>query len=285
MIKKKAFAKLNLNLHVIPQKNSRGYHPVRLINTQLALHDELLFEQALRGIEVICDHKEMPQQKDNLAYKAALLMQEMDPQKRGIKITIKKNIPIRAGLGGGSSDAAVTVRTLSELWNINLNEKQRMRLANILGNDVHYLLSGGVAEIGGDGDKVISLPFDTPKLWLVIIVPEEKKPSTGWMYAQIDEERIGQRTHFIPKIKEAMRMKNKDDFLSYVYNDFETDALKNFPTTLIMKRDLEKNGASATLLCGSGLSMVGFFTSKDKASRARKILNDKYKNVIISQLN
>jgi 4-diphosphocytidyl-2-C-methyl-D-erythritol kinase len=115
MIKKKAFAKLNLNLHVIPQKNSNGYHPVRFINTQLTLHDELLFEPIQNGIEVICSHKEMPKQEDNLVYKAALLLQEMDPQKRGIKITIRKNIPIKAGLGGGSSDAAVTVHALSKL--------------------------------------------------------------------------------------------------------------------------------------------------------------------------
>ncbi len=94
MIKKKAFAKLNLNLHVLSQRNSNGYHMVRFINTQLALHDELLFEPARHGIRIICDHQEMPQQEDNLVYKAALLMQEMDPQKQGIRITIKKNIPI-----------------------------------------------------------------------------------------------------------------------------------------------------------------------------------------------
>lgn len=285
MIKKKAFAKLNLNLHVIPQKNDKGYHPVRFINTQLALHDELIFEPTSERIEVICGHKEMPRQEDNLVYKAALLMQEMDSQKRGVRITINKNIPIRAGLGGGSSDAAVTVRTLSELWNIQMTERQRARMADILGKDVHYSLFGGVAEISGDGDKVISLPLNTPKIWLVIIVPRETKPSTGWMYSQIDKTKVGQSMHFIPKIKEAMKTKNKDDFLNYIFNDFQADAFKRFPTTLTMKQDLEDSGASSTLLCGSGLSMVGFFTSKAKAVRAQKLLVDKYKNVIISQLN
>ena len=285
MIKKKAFAKLNLNLHVIPQKNNNGYYPVRFINTQLALHDELLFEPARHEIEIICDHKEMPKQEDNLVYKAALLLQEMDPQKRGIKITIKKNIPIRAGLGGGSSDAAITIRTLSELWNINITKKQRMYLADILGKDVHYSLFGGVAEISGDGDEVIPLPFNAPKFWLVVVVPRETKPSTGWMYERIDKTKVGQRIHFLPKIKEAMRVNNKEDFLSYIFNDFETDIFKHFPITLTMKQDLEDNGASMTLLCGSGLSMIGFFTSKTKASQVQKLLIDKYKNVIISQLN
>lgn len=284
MIKKKAFAKLNLNLHVIPQKNSNGYHPVHFINTQLDLHDELLFESA-RRVEIICDNKEMPKQEDNLVYKAALLLREMDQQKRGIKITIKKNIPIKSGLGGGSSDAAVTINTLSELWNIHITEKQRMRLADILGKDVHYSLSGGVAEVSGNGEKVTLLPLNTPKLWTVIVVPKETKPSTGWMYAQIDKTKIGQNVHFIPRIKKAMELGNKDDFLNYLFNDFKTDVFKYFPVTLTMKKDLENNGASKTLLCGSGLSMVGFFTNKTKASRARELLIGKYKNVIISQLN
>lgn len=285
MIKKKAFAKLNLNLHVLPQKNSNGYHPVSSINTQLALYDELLFESALDGIEVICNHQEMPRQEENLVYKAALLLQEMDPQKRGIKITIKKNIPIRAGLGGGSSDAAVTIRTLSELWNIQITESERARLADSLGKDVHYSLLGGVAEVSGDGDKVASLPFNTPKIWLAILVPKESKSSTGWMYSQIDKTKVGQNIHLLSKIKEAMKTKSEDDFLNYLFNDFEADVFKHFPTTLIMKQDLEDKGASRTLLCGSGLSMVGFFTSETKARRAKELLIDKYKDVIISRLS
>jgi 4-diphosphocytidyl-2-C-methyl-D-erythritol kinase len=283
MIKKKAFAKLNLNLHIAPQRNSDGYHPVHFINTQLALHDELLFEPVEDGIEVVCDHEEMPRQEDNLVYKAALLLRELDLQKRGIKITIKKNIPIKAGLGGGSSDAATTIRTLCELWNIDLSDEQRKRLVNNLGKDVHYSLSGGIAEVGGDGDEVIPLPFNTPKFWVVILVPKESKPSTGWMYSNIDKTKIGKHFHYLPKIKEAIEVKN--GFLNYVFNDFESDVFKHFPVTLTMKKDLEKNGAIATLLCGSGLSVVGFFTGREKAIAAQELLSNKYKEVIVSQLN
>jgi 4-diphosphocytidyl-2-C-methyl-D-erythritol kinase len=285
MIKKKAFAKLNLNLHVIPQKNSNGYHSVRFINTQLALHDELLFEPSENKVEVVCDHKEMPRQENNLVYKAALLLQEMDPQKRGIKITIKKNIPIKAGLGGGSADAAVTIHTLCRLWNIRITERQQKSLADKLSNDVHYSLVGKVAEVNGNGDEIISLQLDVPKFWLVIVVPKETKSSTEKMYMQIDEMKIGQHLNFIPKIKEAMKTRNKDSFLNYIFNDFEDAAFKYFPITLTMKRDLENNGALKTLLCGSGLSMVGFFTDKVKANKAKKLLINKYKDVVISQAN
>jgi len=285
MIKKKAFAKLNLNLHVTPQKNSKGYHPVHFINTQLDLHDELSFEPIANGVKVVCVDREMPKQEDNLVYKAALLMQEMDPQKRGIKITIKKNIPVRVGLGGGSSDAAVTVNTLSKLWNIDMTKERRIQIADVLGNDVHYFLIGGLAEVGGDGEEITPISLNTPKLWLLIIVPKETKSSTGWMYEHLDKTRIGQHINFIPKTKEAMEKNNVKDFLTYIYNDFESDVFKYFPVTSTMKQDLEKNGALKTLLCGSGLSMVGFFDSESKAIKVQKLLIDKYKNVIITKLN
>ena len=285
MIKKKAFAKLNLNLHVLPQKNSKGYHLVHFINTQLALHDELFFEPVKQGIEVVCDYKGMPKQENNLVYKAALLLQEMNSQKRGIKITIKKNIPIRAGLGGGSSDAAVTINTLSKLWNIHLTGEKRASLADLLGKDVHYSLVGGVAEISGDGNKITQSSFNAPGFWIIIIMPKETKPSTGWMYAEIDETKVGKHLHYIPKMKEAMKSKNEKDFLNYIFNDFEPNVFKHFPVTLIMKQDLIDNGASRTLLCGSGLSVAGFFTDKTKAVNAQKLLRDKYENVIITKLN
>jgi 4-diphosphocytidyl-2-C-methyl-D-erythritol kinase len=284
MIKKKAFAKLNLNLHIIPHTNGSDYHSVRFINTQLALHDELLFESVQHNtVEVVCGHKEMPQQEDNLVYKAALLLQKMTKKRQGIRITIKKNIPIKAGLGGGSSNAAVTVCTLSELWNINLTKKQKTHLANVLGNDVHYSLSGGLAEIDGKGDNVISLPFSISKSWVTIVVPKETKPSTGWMYSKLDETRVGQHIHFLPKIKEAMERKN--GFLNYVFNDFEVDVSKHFPIILGIKQDLKDSGAFKTLLCGSGLAVAGFFINKIEAIQAQKSLTNKYKSVIVSQLN
>jgi len=285
MIKKKAYAKLNLNLHIIPPKDNNDYYQVRFISTQLALHDELSFETIKHGIEVVCDHKEMPQQEDNLVYKAAVLLQKLNSKKRGIKVKIKKNIPIRAGLGGGSSDAAVAINTLSELWNIRLTQKQRTFLASILGKDVHYSLTGGIAEIGGDGDRVMPLSFSVPKFWLVIIVPEEVKPSTSWMYKHINETKIGQHIRFLSKMKKAIKTNNKTEFFANIFNDFEEDVLRHFPITLTMKQDLVNNGALKTLLCGSGLAMAGFFDNKRTASRVRELLIDKYKDVLISQLN
>lgn len=284
MIKKKAFAKLNLNLHLLPEKNNNGYYPVHFINTQLTLYDELLFEPLQNKIEVVCDNRGILKQEENLVYKAALMLQEMGSQERGVKITINKNIPVKVGLGGGSSDAAVTIRTLSKLWDINLSAKKLTYLADVLGKDIHYSLIGGVAEISGDGDKVTLLPLDTPKFWVVIITPEDTKPSTGWMYQKLSKEEIGQHVYFVSKVKKAMEMKNEKDFLENLFNDFESSALKYFPAVNLMKQDLRDSGALATLFCGSGLSMVGLFANKDKAIQARDLLTNKHKNAIISQL-
>jgi 4-diphosphocytidyl-2C-methyl-D-erythritol kinase len=145
------------------------------------------------------------------------------------------------------------------------------------------LLLGGLAEISGNGDSVISLPFNIHKSWLAIVTPKEAKPSTKWMYSKLNEARVGRHIHFLPKIKEAMKKRN--GFLNYIFNDFEADVSKHFPVILNMKRDLKDSGASKTLLCGSGLAMAGFFASKAKAIQAQNSLINKYKSVIVSQFN
>jgi 4-diphosphocytidyl-2-C-methyl-D-erythritol kinase len=285
MIKKKAFAKLNLNLHVLPQKNISGCHSINLINTELDLYDELIFEPLRSEIKVICNYKGMPKQEDNLVYKAAKLLQKISSKKEGVKITIKKNIPIRVGLGGGSSDAAVTINTLCKLWKISLTKKQKINLADTLGKDVPYSLFGGLAEVKGEGDKIISLPFDIPEFWLILIIPKDKKPSTGWMYNQADGVRIGNNLNLLSKIKQAIKTKNINNFLNSIFNDFEQAVEKHFPIYSTMKQDLQDSGALKTLLCGSGLSMAGFFTNKAEACQAQKLLTNKYEKILISKIN
>lgn len=284
MNKKKAHAKLNLNLHISPQINIRGYHPVHFINTQLDLHDELFFEPALKNINVICDNSDMPPQEENLVYKAALLLKKLDPKNQGVKITIKKNIPVKAGLGGGSADAAVTLKALSDLWDIKLTTNQLINLADSLGKDVVYSLTGNLAEVGGYGDKITPLNYNVPSFWLVIIVPELSKPSTSWMYAHIDNKKVGKHITFLDKIKEALNSGSKKDFLNNLHNDFDEAVYKYFPVTKTIKKELEDSGSSAVLLCGSGLTMAGFFENKDKAEIIRDILIDKYKNVYVTKL-
>ncbi|MDO9027570.1 MAG: 4-(cytidine 5'-diphospho)-2-C-methyl-D-erythritol kinase [Candidatus Roizmanbacteria bacterium] len=272
IIKTRAFAKLNLNLHVSPYELKTGYHLIRSINCQINLFDELLFKPIKKKIEGVAE--------DNLIYRSAILLKKLvRNQDLGAKIYLRKNIPIKAGLAGGSSDAAAAIKGLMKLWQINLDKSKINKLAEELGKDVHYCLQGGLCQIEGDGSQVIPLSPKLPKFWLVIITPEEKKPSTKWMYDNLDSRKIGRHLRYLKMIKEAINLKDKKNILKYLFNDFESLAINSCPKITSIKNDLIYNGASKTLLAGSGFSMVGFFESKNRAFDAFKKLKVKYKNI------
>jgi len=272
MIREKAYAKINLNLHLIPERLNNNFYPVRFINCQINLFDELRFKSIKNKIEGVSE--------DNLIYKAAILLKKLvKDQSLGAEISLKKNIPIKAGLAGGSADAAATIIGLSKLWKIKLNQNQLNYLADKLGKDVYYCLQGGLSQIEGDGSKIISLDSKLPKFWLVIITPEEKKPSTKWMYDNLDINKIGKNQLKLEKIKQAIILKNKKDIMENLHNDFELLAINYCLKITNIKKDLIDMGALNTLLAGSGYSMAGFFDSKDQAIAAFENLKVKYKNI------
>jgi len=272
MIREKAYAKINLNLHLIPKRLNNNFYPVRFINCQINLFDELTFKSIKNKIEGVSE--------DNLIYKAAILLKKLvKDQNLGAKIYLKKNISVKAGLAGGSADAATTIIGLSKLWKIKLNQSQLNYLADKLGKDVYYCLQGELCQIEGDGSKIIFLDSKLPKFWLVIITPEEKKPSTAWMYNNLDINNIGKNRFKFEKIKEAIISKNKKDIIKNLQNDFESLAVNCCSNIINIKNDLIDNGALNTLLAGSGYSIVGFFDSKNKAVNAYENLKVKYKNI------
>jgi|SRR3972149_8955867 len=286
MIKKTAFAKLDLAIHINPNKLSDGYHPVDYIVSQINLSDELLIEQKENNIEIICDQPNVPKNKENFIYLAAQLLKEMAQNRDlGAKIILNKNIPIKAGFGGGSSDAAAVTSGLSKLWNINLDEKQLADLATVLGKDFYYSLHGGLSEVQGRGKdyKVIPLSSKLPNFWLLVIVPFEEKPSTGWVYEHLYKKKLGKNSSKFEKLKLAIQQKNKEAFLDNLFNDFEDSVILHFPIVKKIKHDLKEAGALQTLMAGAGLSVVGFFSTQKEAESTKQKLKNKYKQVIITK--
>ena len=284
MIKEKAWAKLNLNLHIIPKESVNGYYPVRFINCQLTLHDDLFFISEKEKITVVCDHPKLIDAQKNLVYKAACLIKNMVKDKQlGVKIILKKNIPVRVGLGGGSSDAAATIRGLMKIWKVRLTTKQLFYLAENLGRDVFYCLEGGLCEIRGDGAQVIPLILKTPALRLVIVIPEEEKPSTSWMYKNLDFGKIGQNLNQLTRLKKGLRDNKKSEIFDSLHNDFEYSVEKKNPFFSKIKVDFQNFGAENSLLCGSGLAVAGFFATQKKAKKAYDRLVFKYKNIILTK--
>lgn len=281
MIKLKAYAKLNLNLHIILNKLENGLYPVKFINCQLDLHDELFFKRIDNEIGIISNNSQLPKEEDNLIYKTAVLLKKLvNNPELGAKIILKKNIPIKAGLGGGSSDAAMTIKGLIKLWNVKLTKNQQFELAKSLGKDVFYCLKGNVCEVSGDGSIVNSLNIVMPIFWLLIITPKEKKPSTEWMYNNLETSKLGKHVNRSDKIKAAIIKKNKEEIVENLFNDFEDLVINRFPIVKAIKHELLNQGAAKTLLAGSGLSVVGFFDSRKDGLKAFNNLKFKYRQIL-----
>lgn len=281
MIKENAWAKLNLNLHLLPNKLTNNLYQVRFINCQLNLHDELFFEKQGNNIELIGNDSRLFPKKENLVFKAAYLFKKIYGHKKlGAIIRLKKNIPIKAGLASGSSDAAATIKGLMKLWSTKLTQRQQFELAKNLGKDVFYCLTGGLCEVSGVGTIIEPLKMKMPEIPLIIIAPDGKKPSTKWMYNQLLKNNIGKHTHYLIPLKKGLRLKNKRQIIDNLFNDFELTAIKYFPVIKKIKNDLVKENAINTLLLGSGLSVAGFFASDNQSKKALTHLKVLYKNIL-----
>ncbi|MCK4964026.1 MAG: 4-(cytidine 5'-diphospho)-2-C-methyl-D-erythritol kinase [Dehalococcoidia bacterium] len=216
MLTVSAYAKINLTLEVLGRR-ADGYHEVATVLQEIDLKDTLSFESFTkhRGITLDCRHPELefsqPSEKlkktavpaepakekratpkkykksSNLVLEAAKLLQEEAGSRQGAAISIKKGIPIAAGLGGGASDAAATLRALNELWELSLSLDQLLRLASRLGSDIAFFLFGGTALGEGRGERVSPLP-PFPPSWVVLFRPPVAVPSskTERLYASLD---------------------------------------------------------------------------------------------------
>ncbi|OGK63083.1 hypothetical protein A2334_00400 [Candidatus Roizmanbacteria bacterium RIFOXYB2_FULL_38_10] len=308
MIKAKAYAKLNLNLHVLPDqeyKQKTGYYPIRFINCNLELHDELYFEEQKRTIDFTCDDKELSN-GDNFVYKTAFFLKSLINEKeRGIRILLKKHIPVKAGLGGGSSDAATTLYYLSRLWNIKLNQNQIHFLLEKIGTDTFYSYKEGVCEVGGYGtentcifkvnkncffhkrkclsvnntDKTCKLS-QIPRIWMILVNPEKQKQSTAWMYHNLNLSKIGKNLAMYDALKQAIHKKNKGKIVKSVFNDFEQLVKEGDEETLEIEKRLYNMGADKVFIAGSGPTIVGLYLSKKKSLEASQYLKIKYKQTI-----
>ncbi|MEK7580845.1 MAG: hypothetical protein AAB512_01050 [Patescibacteria group bacterium] len=287
-ITKKAFAKLDLGIHINPKKSKEGFFPVSYIDCQLDICDELLFERAKGGIEIICDEPEVPINEDNFIYQAGILLKEASGKgELGAKITLKKRIPIKAGFGGGSSDGAAALFGLSQLWDIRLSPNQMREFSKKLGKDFYYSLYGGLSEVQSVGRnyKTSRISGRLDGFWTVVVVPVLEKPSTGWIYEHLDRKKIGKSLSRFKKLKQALLKKDKEKIMASLFNDFESSVSVYYPIISQIKRDLAEAGASGKLMAGAGLSVVGFFDSQKSAESVAFGLgkNQKYKQILISK--
>ena len=257
-------AKVNLFLKVIGRRPD-GYHNLITVMQPLSLADELTLTLTGKAIGLACDHPELPQDERNLAYRAAQVFQAARGQKFGVEIRLKKNIPVAAGLGGGSSNAAGVLIGLNALHGYPLSYGTLHRLAARLGADVPFFLLGGPALGRGIGTELT--PLRLPAYWYVLVNPGFAVP-TGWVYANLTLNRNRTEENVI-----CGRLACQT-WATWFDNDLESVTLKAFPQLGVLKVALSRQGAQATLMSGSGPTVFGVFPHQAAAQRAAEHLKN-----------
>jgi 4-diphosphocytidyl-2-C-methyl-D-erythritol kinase len=264
-LKIRSFAKINLALSVLG-KRTDGYHDIQTVFQTVNLSDELEFRESPH-LELFCQDLPGIRQEENLVWKAAVKLASISPHNRGAAITLKKRIPAGAGLGGGSGNAAATLLGLHRFWELNLADSALLSLAEGLGSDVPFFLTGGTALGTGRGEIIHSLA-DFPSKHLVIVFPGIQVP-TAEAYRSLNLGLTsGHQDHRIQRL--IGQAQAGDDCLIGIFNDFEATILAAYPPIREAKSFLEMRGATATLLSGSGSSVFGFFSNEESAFAASR---------------
>jgi 4-diphosphocytidyl-2-C-methyl-D-erythritol kinase len=261
-----AFAKINLRLRIFG-KRADGYHDLNTIFQTVSLHDTIE-ASSIDGPHTIlsCNDRSLPVNENNLVIRAAKALRDHFGTERGARICLRKGIPMQAGLGGGSADAAVTLLVLANLWELNCSRAELITIASRLGADVPFFFYGGSAHASGIGDQIEALDDIEPR-FLLILKPNANI-STADAYRALDQ---GSLTSLIPETILSTSQTNADSDkidLANLRNDFEAVVFDLEPEIRRAKSALLKAGAEAALLAGSGSAVFGIFDSEDAQRRA-----------------
>jgi len=262
-IKIKAFAKVNLGLRIL-EKRDDGYHNIESILQTISLFDELNISLAAESIVVTANNPELPLDETNLCYKAADILLKRTGQKRGVIINIKKNIPIGAGLGGGSSDAASVLTGLNLLLSLSLNKEELRKIAVSIGSDVPFFIDGGTAFVSGRGEKIE--PINKKIRFNYLIVFPGFSIDTKWAYEKINF--LTKRENYITIFNCYFNDSNSGNLELLLKNDFEEVMLGEYVELKKVRRFLIQNGAVSVSLSGSGSSIFGIFDDIMKMNNA-----------------
>ena len=255
-------AKINYLLDVTG-KRPDGYHDLRMIMQRVNLCDTITLTLAdTPGINVSCSAKGTPDGPGNIAWKAARTLLDRTESSAGVNIEIVKKIPVAAGLGGGSSDAASVLMGMNELLHLGLSDRQLMEIGCKLGADVPFFIFKSAALAEGVGDKLTPLP-KMPKCWILLVNPGVHV-STAWVYRSLQLTSRGELNK-LPKFFESI-----EDVVSILSNDLESVTIPAFPVIADIKTRLMKLGAVGSMMSGSGPTVFGVFKSFDAAEAARR---------------
>lgn len=264
MITKLSPAKVNLYLRVLGKRRD-GYHDILSLLQRISLFDELAFSPGGCGIVVRCPGGTLPEDEGNIVYRAAAAFFSRTAVPPGIEIIVRKKIPLAAGLGGGSSNAATTLTTLNEIAGSPLARKELMEIGSRLGADVPFFIYGKTAWVSGIGNRFVEAP-SLPPLWFVLINPGFEIP-TKMVYQKLNLGLTnGGINYSIP------RFYTMDDLIRGLTNDLEKVTVGLHPVLDLLKSLLLENGALGALMSGSGPTVFGLFADEESAFSAERKL-------------
>lgn len=275
----KARAKVNLSLAVL-EKNADGYHNLDSVFQKINLYDEIWIEKIEEDKFILDSNIENVKLEDNIIYKAFYVLQKEIGNFGGVKVTLKKNIPMQAGLAGGSTDCASFLKAVNKLYNLNIEKTKLEQIAKSLGADVVPCMYNGAFLAKGIGEKITKVNSNF-KYYFVIIKPDFTC-STKEMYKKLDEkDNLEKSTSNY--IIEALENNDFEKLSNNLMNNFESVLNKN-EEFIKAKKSLEMQNAK-TLLAGSGSCIFGIFKTKEEAKKAYNNLKKDYNAYICTSYN
>ncbi len=278
-MKVKAYGKINIVLDIIGKRED-GYHLLRMIMQTVNIYDELTFNKGAEGIHITSNKEFVPTDNKNLVYKAIELFCHTYGIKREMKVHIEKNIPVEAGMAGGSTDAAAALRAMRDIYRPNVSNEELRLLGVKLGADVPYCIEGGTALCEGIGEVITPLKDFKDKLMVVV------KPNFGvstvdtYKGFKLNEVKV----HL--DVEGVIKAMDRDD-VKYVadnmMNLLELVTIKDHKEIEDIKGFMCKEGALGAMMSGSGPTVFGFFNDINKANQCADRLRDKYKEVFATR--
>lgn len=283
IVQLKARAKINLTLDVLSRREN-GYHDVEMVMQQINLYDNVTVEKNSSGdLNLSCSDSFLPVDEKNIAYQAASLMKEMFQLSEGFDIHIDKQIPVAAGLAGGSTDAAAVIKAINQLSGLNLSTEALQKIGFKLGADVPFCFLEGCALARGLGE-ILKPVRGFEHAWMVLVKPGFGV-STKEVYGALDLGTVEAHPD-TTKMLEALNEQNKRVILSELCNVLETVTLGLYPKVSEIKEKLNSYGAEGVLMSGSGPTVFGFFPSYERAKKAHKKLKKQYpQSYVVSTYN
>lgn len=275
----KAYAKINISLDVVGKRED-GYHLLKMIMQTIDLYDLITINRIKEGINITTNKPFVPTDERNLAYKAAKLFKERFNINEGVDINIKKNIPVAAGMAGGSTDAAAVLNAMKSIFNVAASDQEILELGLKIGADVPFCMVGGTALCEGIGEKIT--PLTSFKDNILVVVKPPFGVSTKEVFQSLDISKVYRHPN-TELLVENIENRDLKSVCENMKNVLENVTLRKHAILRDIKNEMLRQGAAGTLMTGSGPTVFGFFEDMLRAQHCYDKFKSKYNEVFITR--